>query len=98
MSVRAYCEAEGFRENMYYYWQRKLREAACTCIAIAQPAVVATHNESSIVPKGWAICGSTKTADEGKTLPIEIGGCRVLAGLDVDPQLLAKVCRVLVSL
>ena len=29
LSVRAYCEREGFHENIYYYWQRKLREAAC---------------------------------------------------------------------
>lgn len=29
LSVRAYCENAGFHENVYYYWQRKLREAAC---------------------------------------------------------------------
>ena len=29
LSVKAYCENAGFHENIYYYWQRKLREAAC---------------------------------------------------------------------
>jgi len=28
LSVRAFCENAGFHENNYYYWQRKLREAA----------------------------------------------------------------------
>jgi len=26
-SIRAYCEDMGLHENVYYYWQRKLREA-----------------------------------------------------------------------
>ncbi|WP_337999084.1 IS66 family insertion sequence element accessory protein TnpA, partial [Desulforamulus hydrothermalis] len=29
LSIKAFCASEGFRENTYYYWQRKLREAAC---------------------------------------------------------------------
>jgi hypothetical protein len=29
LSIKAYCENAGFHENVYYYWQRKLREAAC---------------------------------------------------------------------
>ena len=28
MSVRVYCRSIGLKENVYYYWQRKLREAA----------------------------------------------------------------------
>ena len=29
LSIKVYCENAGFHENVYYYWQRKLREAAC---------------------------------------------------------------------
>ena len=29
LTVTAFCEKSGFHENIYYYWQRKLREAAC---------------------------------------------------------------------
>lgn len=29
LSIRAYCKNAGFHENVYYYWQRKLRQAAC---------------------------------------------------------------------
>jgi hypothetical protein len=28
LSVRAFCKNAGFHENIYFYWQRKLREAA----------------------------------------------------------------------
>jgi hypothetical protein len=29
LSIKAFCENAGFHENIYYYWQRKLREATC---------------------------------------------------------------------
>ena len=29
LSIRAFCEQSGFHENTYFYWQKKLREAAC---------------------------------------------------------------------
>jgi len=28
-SIKAYCESIGLHQNVYFYWQRKLREAAC---------------------------------------------------------------------
>ena len=30
LSIKAYCEMVGMNTNQYYYWQRKLREAAYT--------------------------------------------------------------------
>ena len=33
LSIKAFCEKAGFHENIYYYWQRKLREAACEELA-----------------------------------------------------------------
>jgi transposase-like protein len=35
-SVKAFCENAGIHENTYYYWQRKLREAACEKLANTQ--------------------------------------------------------------
>ena len=29
LSIKAFCTNEGFHENIYCYWQRKLREAVC---------------------------------------------------------------------
>jgi transposase-like protein len=36
LSIKAFCENAGFHENVYYYWQRKLREAACEELAKAR--------------------------------------------------------------
>jgi hypothetical protein len=29
LSIREYCRRSQMKESVYYYWQRKLREAAC---------------------------------------------------------------------
>ena len=51
------------------------------------------------VPDGWAVCALMEQPKlQAKTLPIEIGKCRVLADEDVDPELLAKFCKALVSI
>ena len=34
LSVRAYCRENEIVEKTYYYWQRKLREQACTNLAL----------------------------------------------------------------
>jgi len=36
MSVKAYCASVGLHENVYYYWQKKLREAAYDQLAVVQ--------------------------------------------------------------
>jgi hypothetical protein len=51
LSVRAYCKTAGFRENRYYYWQKRLRELACEEIMNPMQAT-----ESGMVPKGWSAC------------------------------------------
>lgn len=33
-TVRGYCEANGINEKSYYYWQRRLREAACETLSV----------------------------------------------------------------
>lgn len=97
MSIRAYCKAEGICENVYYYWQRKLREAACEELL----SVIEEKPEQSLVPQGWAAVREEKMERRG--LPpgavwIEIGKYRVPATMDSDPELLTKVCRMLASI
>jgi len=36
LSIKAYCSKTAICENTYYYWQRKLREAACEELAAMQ--------------------------------------------------------------
>ena len=49
LSVKAFCETEGFHENIYYYWQRKLREAA-----YKEMAKTNEEGAVSLAPLGFA--------------------------------------------
>ena len=50
LSIKAFCASEGFHENKYYYWQRKLREAVCE-----QMTEIGTeHAQTSLIPTGFA--------------------------------------------
>ena len=91
LSIKEFCETAGFQQNRYFYWQRKLREAACN---VLPPAV----EPKQIVPAGWTEVAPAEVTDRNTELPIEIGHCRIMVDNDTDPDLLAKVCRVLVSL
>ena len=119
LTIKAYCRRIGICGNTYFYWQRKLREAACEELAARVQKGAAVAGEHALVPKGWAACttaedttgeptvegtaaeGSTTTNEiiaKGRSLAVEIGKYRVLVEADSDPDLLAKVCRTLVTL
>jgi transposase-like protein len=97
LTVKAFCESEGFHENIYYYWQKKLREATCEHLAQNQQATAA----SDIVPSGWAKCEIAAQSPVGSqnqgALLIEIGKCRIHITADVNVSLLSTVCKILVS-
>jgi hypothetical protein len=101
MSIREYCKVQGIHENTYFYWQKKLRKAACEEIANSnQPAVI---TGKAMIPRGWTSCEiagnhPAKTTDEPKALSIEIGKCRVNIGDTVNEVLLSSVCRTLINL
>ena len=94
LSIKAYCESVGLHQNVYHYWQRKLREAA----------IIETNKQdergTALVeaPKGWAICESAKPESAEGAIQIEIGKSRVTADARTDYELLVKVCRMLVSI
>jgi hypothetical protein len=96
LSIKAYCESIGLHQNVYHYWQRKLREAACTELL---PSTV-TVKEIAKVPTGWALCESNRQTEStlSNEVTIEIGKSRVTANNGVDLELLSSVCRMLMSL
>ncbi len=90
LSIKAFCQQAGMCTNTYFYWQRKLREAACTL----NHELTAGNEENGLVPKGWtALHVEECTSPHGLT--VEVGGCRIAVLADTDPELLVKVCRVL---
>jgi len=97
MTVKAFCEHIGICGNTYFYWQRRVREAAAK--QLEQQAA----GSQALVPSGWTQISATKEepSAEGtveKVLPIEIGGYRIMASESTDSALLEKVCRVLGAL
>ena len=94
LSVKQYCKDAGFHENIYFYWQRKLREAACEQLV---PTAQAKSQETAM-PEGWLVCAVEEPKKESNALTIEIGKCKVITETSVDATLLEKVCRVLSSI
>lgn len=94
-SIRAYCKAGGICENVYYYWQKKLRETACDELLPPEERKA----EQTMIPSGWAaVCETKESVGAAGGIHIEIGKCHVTATADMDAELLAKVCRMLVGL
>jgi putative transposase len=91
MSVKAFCRTAGFHENVYFYWQRKLRESACQ-------ELLPTVNEKAMIPSGWAVCEQANAESKENSIHVEIGKCRLAVGSEFDPQVLERVCRVLMTL
>lgn len=93
LSIKKFCQEIGCHENVYYYWQRKLREAAVERTQLAYDA------DNRLVPSGWARLEAVEaSAAESGGLTIEVGGCRINATAETDPELLAQVCRMLKAL
>jgi len=96
LSIRLFCLQIGICENTYFYWQRRVRAAACQeLMPTAQK-----QSEESLVPSGWAICKSEEPQLPGTapSITVEIGSCRITVEDNTDTELLAKVCRVLAAL
>ena len=88
LSIKTFCETSDIRPNVYFYWQRKLRESAYLEMMFNTPSA----------PDDCTIRDASSAAPIEKALSIEINGCRVLASENTDTELLSKVCKVLVSL
>ena len=89
LSIKAYCLSAGFHANVYYYWQRKLREAACRdMLSIKEPA------PQTMVPSGWTAVSEAilEPSTESSAVTIEIGKFRVSAGKDTRRNSLKKSC------
>jgi transposase-like protein len=93
LNIKQFCEAEGIHENTYYYWQRKLREAA---VSGMQTQTIVNKNGKAI-PSGWTECTITDLAAK-QSIKIKIGKCRVEVTKDTEMELLGKVCSVLAEL
>ena len=94
LSIKQFCKNAGFHENRYFYWQKKLREAACAGIIATQGCT------TSMVPMSFAevklpapsalppIAGAL----QGQVC-IEAGGMRITADGEYPTNKLAELLR-----
>lgn len=97
LSVRSWCSKNGVHEKTYYYWQRKLREAACEGLAKLQ-------NEKTI--SGPPVFTEVHVVDKHAALPpvsgtqnqicIDAAGLRITAGMEYPAEKLTELLRGLV--
>ena len=96
LSIKGYCEREGIHQNVYHYWQRKLRAAAV--MPATENRVSGTPSLPMMPPQGWATVTSKPTDISSDKIQIEIGKSRVTADMGTNLELLTLVCRILMSL
>jgi len=98
LSIKEFCKQRGIHQNTYYYWQRKLRNAASEKMMGIEAQETSDSSEVGLVPKGWAVCEQGPPKGSPSIIPIKIGKCQVLTDEHTSPEALDKVCRVLVDL
>jgi len=90
LSVKAFCREKGFHENIYFYWQKKLREAACVQLTAASPNLPAkAFTEVRI--SGLSETSPVTTMKE--SVCIETAGMRITAGNAYPASNLAELIR-----
>jgi transposase-like protein len=93
-SIKSWCETQGISRQRFFYWQRKLREAASAL----------TGREMSVTgsPAGWALCAPAEAPDRSEPSPpsslsdqvcVEINGMRIMAGHEYAVEKLAQLLR-----
>jgi len=87
LSIKAYCKANGIGANTYFYWQKKLREAAARQLA-------AVPSDQALVPGGWVAITETAPA-ESQSLTLRISGAEIEIREGFDEMLLASVIKTL---
>ena len=89
LSIKAYCKDAGFHENSYFYWQRKLREAACERLAGTQTGLAgAGFAEVRPVQSTMLLPGNS-----AGQICIETGGYKITAGNGYPTEAIAALLR-----
>ncbi len=86
MTVNNFCNSRGIRRHSFYYWQRKLREAASSEISERTEADLAA-------PSGWLQLKQENDSED--TIEVTINGFSINVSIDTNPELLKKVCSIL---
>lgn len=86
-SITAFCENRGISKNTYFYWQRKIREAACEQLALTQ------SNANNRLPSFAEVKVSQSSAEQLGQIQIEYNGIQMIMDSSYPPDKLAVLIR-----
>lgn len=95
LSKEEWCRQNNINIKVYYYWQRRVREAVApvsngTALAVREPAFVEVTPDS-LLPQA-------RTEEHlDSNLTIEINGIRLIVNERTSDSLLRRVCGVLIN-
>lgn len=96
LSIKAFCEKAGFHENIYFYWQKKLRETACEQLAGTNvesvPTSLVTRKFSEIKISETPLLPSSEPSPRGE-IRIETAGVRITADSEYPPTRLVELIK-----
>lgn len=90
-TVKDFCQEKGISKDAYYYWQHKLREMAAENVEKAE-------GSKEMIPNGWMQLIPSRPNSTPAMIGIEINRCLVKVSTETEPELLKKVCLILLSL
>ena len=94
-SVREWCSGKGINEKTYYYWQRRLREAACTELAL-QGAATGRSGQQTQSFTELRVAGLPAHSERiSGAVQIEVGEITIKADNTYAPEQLATLLRAL---
>ena len=98
LSVKTFCEKAGIHENVFFYWQRKIRNKACEVSTMAT-------TEARLVPQGFTEVKildqanpQTHVAANRQQIRIEYAGLQIIADSGYPTGNLAYLLKELVHL
>lgn len=95
LSIKRFCESQGINRQSYFYWQKKLRAAACEEMSRQEA-------QRSAIPEGWTLCKAetaiSTLSTEGKSvapdqLTVEVKGVQITVGSEYPTEKLAQLLR-----
>ncbi|QNK41040.1 IS66 family insertion sequence element accessory protein TnpA [Caproicibacter fermentans] len=87
LSVRCYCQEQGINEKTYYYWQRRLGQAACEWLASED---MPSQKESPV----FAALTMPSSRDSG-SIVIRLNGAEIEIGGEANLSAVETVLKVL---
>jgi transposase-like protein len=94
LSVKAFCENAGFHENIYYYWQRKLREAtSLELIRVQEQTARMTPTGFREVKLAVEPNSTSEPETQQNRVCIETGGIRITADGGYPADKLSVILR-----